>query len=174
MNHHKAASNDLQQAIDDITNSTNSDPVFTDPVAAPAPVEEIALDETITDLPPIETPADSTMPPADFAAPEAAPVDAPLPPTEPAPIITETETVVTAPANSDMHSIKEAALRDLAPLLGQMDLAPEQKFDLYKDMIDNLHDHSVVSNAYESARQITDEKGRGEALLYLIKTIDEA
>ena len=32
--------NDLQKAIDDITNTTNVDPVFSDPVAAPSSVPE--------------------------------------------------------------------------------------------------------------------------------------
>ena len=32
--------NDLQKAIDDITNTTNIDPVFSDPVAAPSSVPE--------------------------------------------------------------------------------------------------------------------------------------
>ena len=35
-----AADNDLQKAIDDITNTTNVDPVFSDPVAAPSSVPE--------------------------------------------------------------------------------------------------------------------------------------
>ena len=32
--------NDLQKAIDDITNTTNIDPVFSDPVAAPSSVPD--------------------------------------------------------------------------------------------------------------------------------------
>ena len=36
----QSVDNDLQKAIDDITNTTNVDPVFSDPVAAPSSVPE--------------------------------------------------------------------------------------------------------------------------------------
>ena len=37
MNQNTSVDNDLQKAIDDITKSTSGDPLFADPVAAPAP-----------------------------------------------------------------------------------------------------------------------------------------
>lgn len=40
MNPNPTVDNDLQKAIDDITNTTNQDPVFADPVAAPSSVPE--------------------------------------------------------------------------------------------------------------------------------------
>ena len=40
MNQNPTVDNDLQKAIDDITNSTNQDPVFADPVAAPSSVPD--------------------------------------------------------------------------------------------------------------------------------------
>ena len=36
----QSVDNDLQKAIDDITNTTNVDPVFSDPVAAPSSIPE--------------------------------------------------------------------------------------------------------------------------------------
>ena len=39
-NNQPSVDNDLQKAIDDITNTTNVDPVFSDPVAAPSSVPE--------------------------------------------------------------------------------------------------------------------------------------
>ena len=43
MNPNPTIDNDLQKAIDDITNNTNNDPVFGYPVAAPAPMPTPAL-----------------------------------------------------------------------------------------------------------------------------------
>ena len=40
MDQNQTVDNDLQKAIDDITNTTNGDPVFSDPVAAPSSVPE--------------------------------------------------------------------------------------------------------------------------------------
>ena len=40
MDQNQTVDNDLQKAIDDITNTTNIDPVFSDPVAAPSSVPE--------------------------------------------------------------------------------------------------------------------------------------
>ena len=40
MDQNQTVDNDLQKAIDDITNNTNTDPVFSDPVAAPSSVPE--------------------------------------------------------------------------------------------------------------------------------------
>ena len=40
MDQNQTVDNDLQKAIDDITNNTNIDPVFSDPVAAPSSVPE--------------------------------------------------------------------------------------------------------------------------------------
>lgn len=40
MDQNQTVDNDLQKAIDDITNNTNIDPVFSDPVAAPSSIPE--------------------------------------------------------------------------------------------------------------------------------------
>ncbi|MDO4508072.1 MAG: hypothetical protein Q4B65_01660 [Candidatus Saccharibacteria bacterium] len=73
----------------------------------------------------------------------------------------------------DAKGVKEAALRDLAPILGKLDLAPEKKFDIYKNVIENYNDSSVLGAAYQAAGKIEDEKERAEALLYLVESIDK-
>lgn len=87
--------NDLQKAIDSITNSANIDPVFSDPVAAPSSIPEGdtgVLDEPVGPFPEpevpatpaIENPAPSTMEPAateqtpsiaDSVIPNVAPIE---------------------------------------------------------------------------------------------------
>ena len=178
--------NDLQKAIDDITNNTNQDPVFTDPVAAPAadePVEKSApAGGPISDF--INTPNPTTKPeipaptavpimdmppaPAPIAAPD---VELPEPPMPPTPMEGKT-TMDTISTPDNMQEVKDAALRDLAPILDKLDVDPSKKFELYKSIMSNLHDTSVIAPAYNSAKDIADEKERGEALLYLINSID--
>lgn len=193
--------NDLQKAIDDITKNTNVDPVFSDPVAAPSSVPEGdsgALAEPIGPIsdikpasgrnmsrPTMPTPASAptTMPMPPVAEPAPA-TEAPLPPA-PKPVVSTsvadvvTESVVPegnsmgpSEVPSDMKSVKEAALRDLAPILSKMDVEASKKFNLYKNIREELHDNSIIGDAYTAAKDISDDTERGEALLYLVESID--
>lgn len=182
MNQMSAVDNDLQKAIDDITKSTNSDPVFADPVAAPAPVEPLPPVEPAPVAMPEPAPAPKPVIPEPVAEEPIAPepiipepvVPEPLPEPVVPPVVEEETIVATAEAPNDLgiHQIKEAALRDLAPLLGQMDIDPAQKFDLYKNMIEDLHDTTAISGAYSIVKDLPEDK-RGEALLYIIETADK-
>lgn len=168
MNPTPTVDNDLQKAIDDITKTTNQDPVFADPVAAPSSVPEGdtgELAESVGPFPAPEPPAPAPMPAPEMPAPAAPAFEAPA-----APVISE------APAEApslNMHEVKEAALRDLAPLIGKMDLPASQKFNLYRDMFENLRDYTAIEPAYQAAKNIADEHERGEALLYLVESIDK-
>ena len=71
-----------------------------------------------------------------------------------------------------MKDVKEAALRDLAPILSKVDMDYSKKFKLYKDIREELHDNSVIAPAYETAKDIADDRERADALLYLIDSID--
>lgn len=188
--------NDLQKAIDDITNNTNVDPVFSDPVAAPSSVPEGeagTLAEPVGPISDIKPPMRGTMPaPASMpmppvAEPASAPATeatAPLPPapeptasTSVADVVTESnvrqsDSMGPAEVPSDIQSVKEAALRDLAPILSKMDVDASKKFSLYKDIREELHDNSVLGDAYTAAKDIANDTERGEALLYLVESID--
>ena len=189
--------NDLQKAIDDITNTTNIDPVFSDPVAAPSSVPEgdtgelsepigpfpeptlevaapapetIAPMGTITNIPELtipEPPMPTQAP--NITEPVLAPAPAPIVPTPdiPAPV---TEPL---PQNLSTGEIKKAALRDLVPLLSKLNMDSTQKFDLYRNIFEDLKDYTVLDPAYQAAREIPDETKRAEALLYLVEAIDK-
>lgn len=179
MNQNTSVDNDLQKAIDDITKSTNGDPLFNDPVAAPAPAP-VGPFPIATPAP---APASAPMPPAPEPMPmpepvtPAEPVSAPVEDIEPAPILHEEEPATKTPfvekSSMGINQVKEAALRELAPILDKLDVPAEQKFDIYKDVIDNYHDSSVIAPAYHAASEITDDRERGEALLYIIDSIDK-
>ena len=170
MTQNTSVDNDLQKAIDDITKTTSGDPLFADPVAAPAPAPVGPF--------PVATPG--PMPPAAMPMPEpvepAEPVSAPEENIKPEPIGHE-EDIEKAPfvegEGMGINQVKEAALRELAPILSKLDVPAEQKFDIYKNVIDNYHDSSVIEPAYQAASKIADDKEKGEALLYIIDSIDK-
>jgi hypothetical protein len=186
--------NDLQKAIDDITNTTNIDPVFSDPVAAPSSVPEGDTGELGEPIGPFPEPKLEVVAPApegiapldaasnipDLAMPE---VPATTPPTDPvltpapAPSIPTPMAPVPvqdAPVQSlNTSEIKKAALRDLIPLLNKINMEPIQKFNIYRDIFEDLKDYTVLDPAYHTAREIVDETKRAEALLYLVESIDK-
>ncbi len=190
---------DLQTAIDGIASATNIDPVFSDPVAAPSSVPEGdtgELSEPVGPFPapeptpapmpePIQQPAPApeqpVVPAPEMAAPapveELAPVAPvePIPAPEPEPVVmTATETITETPnSNLNMHQVKEAALRDLTPLISHLNMDASQKFNLYRDIFENMRDYTVLEPAYHAAKEIADDSERAEALLYLIEAIDK-
>ncbi len=86
------------------------------------------------------------------------PVDAPAPA---APVVSE-----------DLLNIKQEALQQLSPLVGQLDQSPEEKFKTTMMMIQASDDQSLVKAAYETAKQIPDEKARAQALLDVVNEIN--
>ena len=194
----QATNNDLQKSIDDITNTTNVDPVFSDPVAAPSSIPEGdtgELGEPVGPFPEpkVEIPAPAPEPMApldpvnlpDLGTPAPAPMPGVMPNTPIEPPMPETPAPEPIPAsapdpmpsisteNLNMHQVKEAALRDLVPLLDRLDMSPSQKFNLYRNIFEDLKDYTVLERAYRAASEIPDETERAEALLYLVESIDK-
>lgn len=120
-----------------------------------------------------ETPALTTV---------AAPVVAPI--TIPDPIAVEPVATTATPSalsgvgplpstgSSDLDEIKLAALKELQPLMGKVDLPAEEKFDTYLMLIRSTDDKSLIAPAHVAAQNISDEKRKAEALLEIIKEID--
>lgn len=183
MDQTQTVDNDLQKAIDDITKTTSIDPVFSDPVAAPSSVPEGdtgemgepngPFPEPVLEAPAINTthaPSFEETPPAPVIseippAPEPAPMLAPEPAPAPEPEL--------LPQSLSTKEVKKAALRDLIPLLDKINIDPSQKFKIYRDIFESLKDYTILDPAYRSAREISDEVERAEALLYLIQSIDK-
>ena len=163
------ADNDLQKAIDSITNKTNIDPVFSDPVAAPSSIPEGDTGELDEPVGPFPAPPKIELKPSPATpAPEPTPEPTPEPAPEPTP-----EPIVDQSNSLNMHGIKEAALRDLVPLIDHLNMSASQKFNLYRNIFEDLKDYTVLNSAYEAAKSIEDETKKAEALLYLVETIDK-
>lgn len=73
---------------------------------------------------------------------------------------------------SNLLDIKQEALKQLSPLVGHLNQTPEEKFRTTMMMIQASDDQSLISEAYEAAQSITDEKTRAQALLDIINEIN--
>lgn len=71
-----------------------------------------------------------------------------------------------------LEGIKRSALEELRPLVGKLDLPPEEKFDTLLLIIRSTDDQSLIEPAHDAAKAIPDEIKRAQALLDIIKEID--
>lgn len=108
--------------------------------------------------------------PTDFTAP-ATPED--MAASAPAAATPEPTTAPSAPVSNDaLLSMKQEALQQLTPLVSHLDQSPEEKFRTVMMMIQAADDHTKLSEAFEIAKQITDDKVRAQALLDVINEIN--
>ncbi len=140
-----ATPDELQQAINSITNGGAQN----DAADAVAQVENSVLGAT------------------------PAPAPAPTPAPEAAPAPMEIVSTKAQYGDPDLDKVKSMALSDLRPILEKVDIAPEKKFMIYKDIIDLTEDKACIEPAYNSARLIADEKAKGEALVFIVECIDK-
>lgn len=193
--------NELQKAIDNITQNGGLSDAPADAAAElEAKIQDQMGTPPVPPMPPAGDGPDGALPPTDDAAQAAPaePADAtpemeipqimgsgseiPAPEAPATPEVAAPEVAVPAEpsmevtpnigGDADINTVKEAMLRDLFPLMDKVDMAAEEKFDLYKTMIDSSNDKSMISAAYEAAKGIADEKQKAEALLFLIRKAD--
>ena len=93
----------------------------------------------------------------------------PVPPEAMPPI----EPVKAQYGDPDLDKVRTMALSDLRPILDKVDIAPEKKFIIYKDIIELTEDKACIEPAYNVARMIQDEKVKGEALVFVVECIDK-
>ncbi len=75
-------------------------------------------------------------------------------------------------AAGNLDAIKKDALDNLRPLVDKLTLPADEKFDTLLLLIRSTDDQSLVTPAYDAARNISDESKRAQALLDIIKEID--
>ncbi len=90
----------------------------------------------------------------------------------PAPMMNPSSRGADAAAPDDLINIKQEALQSLKPLVGHLDQQPEEAFRTTMMMIQAADDQSLIPQAYESAKAITDEKVRAQALLDIVNEIN--
>ena len=175
--------NDLQQAINDITNGGNTEAVFSDPVAAPSklPDDPEELGEPVGPFPDENV----TIPPM----PESGPMPKYEDVLDNAPDYIETKLSQPVDENAvddtikdgegslveteaDLARIKGDAIRNLIPVIDKTDLSADKKFGILKEAFEEFHDFSVLGPAQKAASAIADENDRAKALLFIIDSID--
>jgi len=120
-------------------------------------------DITTVDEMPLAPSVPATPPPLDQVSEDTTSLDTPAPASvAPEPVA----------APSDLSSIKTSALTELRPLVGKLELSPEDKFDTYLLLIRSTDDKSLVQPAYEAAQMISDETQKAKALIEVVKEID--
>lgn len=72
----------------------------------------------------------------------------------------------------DLAQIKQQALQSLAPLVSQLDQAPDEKFKTVMMLIQASDNSKMLKDAYAAAGQITDERVRAQALLDIINEVN--
>lgn len=72
----------------------------------------------------------------------------------------------------ELIDIKQKALNELMPLMGQLDQTPEDKFRTLLMIIQASDNQDMIKQAYEAADDIKDEKVRAQALLDLVNEIN--
>ena len=146
---------ELQAAIDNITNASAD-------VAGSTSSDVVSqIENKVADAEPEIVSAQSAEPAGNEAVKEA-----------------ETSKIEMTPQKAmygdpDLDRVKINALNEIRPILETVDILPEKKFTIYKDIIELTDDKACIEPAYNAARQITDEKERAEALLYIIEIIDD-
>ncbi len=94
----------------------------------------------------------------------------PSSPSAPSPAIAKP--IVPEDTLNDLLQIKQQALSNLSPLIGQLDQLPEDRFRTLMMMIQASDDHSLVKEAYAAAQTIEDEKTHAQALLDIVNEIN--
>ena len=160
MNQNRNKDNDLQRAIDEITQKGGANGPKPAAPAAPAPQQSAGM------MPPAQAPA----------APQVNTMK--MPPQAPSMGMPNMGGMSSAFGRTrgygaDISKVKEAALKELFPIMDRVEVEPEKRFLLYQEMLNTMRDKAVIAPAYEAARQIRDDKVRADSLLYLINSIDE-
>lgn len=159
MNQNRNKDNDLQRAIDEITQKGGANGPKPAAPTAPAPQQSAGM------MPPAQAPA----------APQLNTMKMPpQAPTMGMPNMGMGGGFARAMGyGADISKVKEAALKELFPIMDRVEVEPEKRFLLYQEMLNTMRDKAVIAPAYEAARQIRDDKIRADSLLYLINSIDE-
>lgn len=187
MNNNDAAQDELQQAINNITNASNAS--ADDSASAVAQIENRLNGNKATDKKELSEAAKSIVeknakkdaPAEAGGAVDLGPIPAPKAPEPPAMpdfMKNSTKPLGTAPLQAsygdpDLDRVKTNALSDLRPIIEKIDLPASKKFMVYKEIIESTGDKACIEPAYNAAKAIEDDKERAEALLFIVESINK-
>ena len=169
---------ELAKVLAGVNMQTDQPLQFDTPPAVTSPVVPTPSDAPTNDAPTTDDTSDNSAGIPTDMTPEMAPETVPEKPetnpyeTTPLPKPAVVAVAPSVSSGDDLSSIKKDALNDLRPLVGKLDIAPEEKFDTYLLLIRSTDDKTLIEPAYAAAQAITDEARKAQALLDVIKEID--
>lgn len=176
-----AAASQPQTPTDDAVNAAMPDPV--QPDATSSPMQPPAGWELNSETPAADSPTptsgldttaeevDATAQIAEAMAADSTPATDTSNPTQESENTTNPAVSNTTPA-ADLNGLKQEVMQHLSPLVGQLDQSPEEKFRTTMMMIQASDNHTLIKDAFEAAKQITDDKSRAQAFLDVINEIN--
>ncbi len=114
------------------------------------------------------TPPPPPPPPPAPTAEAAAPAMPTPPPAAPA----ADEAPANNMGNGDLDAIKLNAVEMLKPLIGSLDISPDDKFEAMIEIIRASDDEDMVAQAFDTAKEIQDNDKRAQALIDIINEIN--
>lgn len=75
-------------------------------------------------------------------------------------------------ADADLEEVKKSALKELYPLLKNMNINPEQAFEICKEVAE-MGEKGAFNEAFEAAKKISDDNKRANALFEIVQMIDK-
>lgn len=90
----------------------------------------------------------------------------------PSPIADYSQDTNQPAVDPQLASIKQTVLEELRPLVDKLEVSPEEKFNTYLLLIRSTDDRDLIAPAHQTAKLITDESKRAQALLDIVREID--
>lgn len=115
------------------------------------------------DLPQINNPDPVAMPD---------PIDSPITTASPSPVADYSQGANQPAVDPQLAGIKQTVLEELRPLVDKLEVSPEEKFNTYLLLIRSTDDRDLIAPAHQTAKLITDESKRAQALLDIVREID--
>lgn len=131
-----------------------------DSVAQPTP-DPISATSAVPPADPMPTLGNAAIP-----APQHDPIPQQLPQAD------YSTTSTPSYSGDDLLNIKQQALSQLGPLVGQLEQSPEEKFRTTMMLIQSTDNSALLKDAYDAAQSISDEKVRAQALLDIVNEIN--
>lgn len=81
----------------------------------------------------------------------------------------EVEPVVSKSGSGDTSGIKAEMMRELFPIMDEVEMEPEQKYDVLNEMLKTTGDKEIIKKAFEEVKKFPDKKRKAKELLHLIE-----
>lgn len=147
----------------------NDDQTLVDQTVQQMPHDELNLPEPEIHSPVQDVPAEDYI-----ATPIGMPLPSETPEVQSVPVSETAIGITSAGTLSNLGALRQDALHELSPLIGQLDQTPDEKYATAKMVYEETKDQNILSAVYEAAKNLPDEKAKAEAIYDVIQKINAA